>query len=237
MPGTDRPPAAGPGVVNGRAPENGAHQSALRHAILLHLRQGGPAAPDQVATALGASRTGVTAQLHALETAGLVSHTPVRHGVGRPRHLYDLTSDAQALFPTNYDGLATGLLEALVEIGGQALVEDVFQARQRQMATSMAERIAELVPTDATLADRVRALAIIQDEAGYLAETSTDGDGAVRLHERNCAIHEVARAVPAACNAELDLFRAVLGACVERETHIANGDRCCTYRISDRIPD
>ena len=32
------------------------------------------------------------------------------HGVGRPRHLYDITADAQDLFPSNYDGLATGLL-------------------------------------------------------------------------------------------------------------------------------
>jgi predicted ArsR family transcriptional regulator len=35
----------------------------------------------------------------------------------------------------------------------------------------------------------------------------------------------------AACQAELDLFRDVLGADVQRESHIAAGDRCCTYRI------
>src|SRR3990172_1501951 len=137
MPDTDRTPNHGTGVNH----ENGAHPSALRHAILLHLRQSGPSAPDQVATGLGASRTGVTAQLHALEAAGLVSHVPVRHGVGRPRHLYDLTADAQALFPTNYDGLATSLLAALEELGGPALIEDVFRARHPQMPHSMSRQI------------------------------------------------------------------------------------------------
>ena len=29
------------------------------------------------------------------------------------------------------------------------------------------------------------------------------------------------------------LFREILGAQVVRETHIASGDRCCTYRIID----
>ncbi len=227
MPGTDRSPAAGPGAAS----DNGAHPSALRHAILLHLRQSGPCAPDEVAGALHASRTGVTAQLHALETAGLVSHVPVRHGVGRPRHQYDLTPDAQALFPTNYDGLATSLLSALDSLGGPALIEDVFRARQRQLADSMSRQIAERAPGDASLSDRVRALAAIQDEAGYLAEAVDGPDGEIRLREHNCAIHDVARAVPAACQAELDLFRTVLGANVERETHIASGDRCCTYRI------
>jgi predicted ArsR family transcriptional regulator len=233
MPGTDRSPAAGPGAVNGIAPENGAQPSALRHAILLHLRQRGPAAPDTVAAGLGASRTGVTAQLHALETAGLVSHVRVRHGVGRPRHLYDLTPDAQALFPTNYDGLAVGLLAAIEQLGGASLVEDVFRARQCQLAQAMKAQIDERLTDGATLPDRVRALAAIQDEAGYLADAIEGPDGELRLREHNCAIHDVARAVPAACQAELDLFRSVLGAKVERETHIACGDRSCTYRIAD----
>jgi predicted ArsR family transcriptional regulator len=232
MPGTDRS-AAGPGAAHGIGPENGAQPSALRHAILLHLRQQGPAAPDQVAGALGASRTGVTSQLHALETAGLVSHVAVRHGVGRPRHQYDLTPDAQALFPTNYDGLAVGLLAALDQLGGPELVEDVFRARQCQLAETMSTRIAERTPPDAPLVDRVRALAAIQDEAGYIAEVIEGSDGALLLREHNCAIHDVAKAVPAACESELDLFERVLGASVERETHIACGDRSCTYRIAE----
>ncbi len=35
----------------------------------------------------------------------------------------------------------------------------------------------------------------------------------------------------AACRAELQLFEEVLEARVVRTTHIASGDRCCTYRI------
>src|SRR3954467_7306016 len=72
--------------------------STLRRAILVHLRQAGPTSPDALATALGASRTGVLQQLHALEAANLVGHSTERHGVGRPRHLYDVTPDAQDLF-------------------------------------------------------------------------------------------------------------------------------------------
>jgi predicted ArsR family transcriptional regulator len=81
------------------------------------------------------------------------------------------------------------------------------------------------------LVDRARELAVIQDEQGYLAEAVIGVDGIIRLVERNCAIHRVAADHAAACQAELDLFREVLGASVVRETHIASGDRCCTYRI------
>src|SRR5918992_3320891 len=124
------PPLPRPGVHRARGPRG---ESGLRREILLRLRQDGPSSPDQLAGRLAASRTGVLQQLRALEAAGLVRHTTQRHGVGRPRHLYDVTEDAQALFPASYDGLAAGLLEAIGAIGGEDLVEQVFAARRRQI--------------------------------------------------------------------------------------------------------
>jgi hypothetical protein len=62
-------------------------------------------------------------------------------------------------------------------------------------------------------------LAVIQAEQGYLAEASVDVDGTIRLREHNCAIYHVARATPAACQAELELFRDVLGADVVQDPH------------------
>ena len=67
-----------PGAIGG--------SSGLRRNLLIRLRREGASSPEDLAAALGASRTGVLQQLHALETAGLVSRRAVRHGVGRPRH-------------------------------------------------------------------------------------------------------------------------------------------------------
>jgi predicted ArsR family transcriptional regulator len=206
--------------------------SALRRAILLHLRRAGPSAPDAIAAALGASRSGVAQQLRALDGAGLVTRTAVRHGVGRPRHLYDVTPDAQDLFPANYDGLATGLLAAILEVGGEHLLEDVFAARRRQAESRLRERMDTALPRGASLEDRARELARIQDELGYLCEAVVD-NGGIRIIEHNCAVFDVARANGAACAAELELFRGVLGTDVVREQHIAAGDRCCSYRVVD----
>jgi predicted ArsR family transcriptional regulator len=201
----------------------------------VHLRQTGPTSPDGLATALGASRTGVLQQLYALEEAGLVSHAAEKHGVGRPRHVYDVTPDAQGLFPTDYGGFASGLVKAIEAVGGEDLVEQVFAARRRQIGDRIRRRMAERLPEDAPLIDQVRVLAVLQDEAGYLAEALVADDGTIRLREHNCAIDKISRRTPAACNAELELFREVLGVGVERETHIAAGDRCCTYRIGTLV--
>ena len=214
------------------APVAAPSPGALRREILVRLRRDGPSTPDQLAAIIGASRTGVLQQLRALESTRFVRRQTVRHGVGRPRHLYELTGDAQELFPSNYDGLAAGLLAAIGAVGGQDLVEQVFQARRAQIGERVRRQLDDMVGPDAGLPERVRGLAVLQDEQGYLADAILGVDGTIRLREHNCAIFDVARREHLACDAELGMFRDVLGVEVVRETHIASGDRCCAYRIS-----
>ena len=209
-----------------------ASASWLRQAILVRLRQGGPASPDELAAALGASRTGVLQQLRTLEQGDLVSHQTERHGVGRPRHRYDVTPAAQRLFPSNYSGLAAGLLQAVESVGGAELVDQVLSAHGRRVSERVQGLLAQRLPEDAPLVARVRELGVIQDEQGYLTEVQLAPDGTIRLLERNCAVFQVASGQPAVCAAELELFREVLGSDVVREAHIIAGDRCCTYRVT-----
>lgn len=224
------------------AEHNGAELAAaegrsLRRRLLLQLRQDGPATPARLAADLGASRNGVLQQLRALEAAGLVAHSPVRHGVGRPRHLYDVTPDAQELFPANYDGLAVSLIGAISRVGGPELIDRVVAERRASIAERARRHLDERAGPDAPLQARVRELAVFQDGLGYLAESVETPDGELRLRQHNCAIHRVASSEPAVCRAELDLFRELLGDQVERETHIASGDRSCTYRIRAAADD
>jgi predicted ArsR family transcriptional regulator len=219
-------------IAAGLGPSASKGPSSLRRDLLLRLRLDGPSSPDQLAERIGASRTGVLQQLRALEAARLVSRQTVRHGVGRPRHLYDVTAEAQDLFPSNYDALASGLLAAIEAVGGDDLLDQVFAARRRQLGDRVREQMAERVAPDAPLLDRVRELAVIQADQGYLADATLGADGTIRLREHNCAIYHIAAGTPAACQAELELFTEILGAEVVREQHIASGDRCCSYRIA-----
>src|SRR4029079_8718341 len=218
-------------VLNGTGGSSGT--SPLRRDILVELRRNGATSPEALAARLGASRTGVLQQLRSLQAAGLVDRRTLRHGVGRPRHLYDVTPDAQVAFPSNYDGLAAGLLAAIGMVGGDDLVAEVFDARRKLIAQQMKYRLDERLPQDAPLEDRVRELAVIQDEQGYLSTAVIGADGTIRLQQCNCAIFGVASASSSPCEAELALFEEVLGAAVVRESHIASGDRSCTYKISE----
>src|SRR6476620_3836698 len=190
-------PVGVPPVAQGLLTSGG--PSTLRRALLLRLRLDGPSSPDQLAERLGASRTGVLQQLRALEAANLVTRQTVRHGVGRPRHLYDVTAEAQDLFPSNYDALASGLLAAIEAVGGDDLLDQVFAARRRQLGDRVREQMADRVGEDAPLVDRVRELAVVQADQGYLADMTLGADGTIRLREHNCAIFHIAEGSPAAC--------------------------------------
>jgi predicted ArsR family transcriptional regulator len=220
------------GSQNGHDPARAAG-STLRHEILVALRRNGATAPEQLAATLGASRTGVLQQLRSLEAAGLVDRRTVRHGVGRPRHVYDVTPAAQSAFPSNYDGLAAGLLAAIGAVGGDDLVAEVFDARRHLIADQVKGRLDQRLPANAPLEARVRELAVIQDEQGYLSSAFIGADGMIRLRQCNCAIFGIAAQSSSPCDAELALFQEVLGADVVRETHIASGDRSCTFRIAE----
>jgi predicted ArsR family transcriptional regulator len=213
------------------SPHPGNASPTLRREVLYALRTGGPASPDQIAQRVGASRTGVLQQLRTLELAGLVSRSLSRHGVGRPRHVYDLTPGAQELFPANYGALAQSVLTAIRSVGGEALINDVFEARRELIRVRIARRLEERLSPGASLWERVREVAAYQDENGYLGRATLNEDGTIRLYEHNCAIYGVAGTYQTACIAELQLFAEVLGATVTRECHIASGGRSCTYRV------
>jgi predicted ArsR family transcriptional regulator len=203
--------------------------SATRRAILLTLLREGPLTPTALAGRVDLSRTAVLHQLRVLAEAGLVDRTSMRHGVGRPRHLYDVTPSAQGLVEANYPGFARSLLDGIQSVGGTALLADVFGAIRRAQAERIRTRFAAEGLESAALADRARALAAYQRGQGFIAEV-TNGD-ALRLRQRNCPFFRVIAGEPSACDIELDLLRDVLEADVTREASIAAGDRFCTYRI------
>ncbi len=104
-------------------PDNDRSSSSAQQAVLIALRRIGPASPDALAAELGISRSAAVARLRTLSAVGLVARDVERHGVGRPRHRYDLTAAAQTLLPSNYASLATGLLDALQAVADESLVD------------------------------------------------------------------------------------------------------------------
>src|SRR5207245_10712700 len=79
--------------------------------------------------------------------------------------------------------------------------------------------------------ERVALVARLMSEQGYMADWREAG-GAFRLAEHNCAIRAVAERFPEVCAAEEQFLRDVLGAAVERRTHVTSGCNAREYALT-----
>jgi DeoR family suf operon transcriptional repressor len=204
-----------------------------RRAILNLLKRQGPLDALAVARDLALTPAAIRLQLTRLEEDGLLVHRDevAADGAGtrrgRPRHVYELTEAAEALYPKRYGDLTTELLGYL---GGPdaSQVDELFEQRRRR-------RVAGALPRTANLAfdEQVAALTAILDEDGYLAEAERLGDGSWRITEHNCAILTVAHGFSQACTSELAFIREALpGASVQRVAHLMDGAHVCAYVVS-----
>jgi DeoR family suf operon transcriptional repressor len=167
-------------------------------------------------------------QLVGLQRDGLVEVNEVRSGPGRPRHLYQLSTAGDALYPRAYAEMTNELLDYVVEADPE-LMEQIFR-RRRQRRIEQARTRLEPQPD---LAAKLEELARILDEDGYLAEAVANPDGTFTIVEHNCAILGIAMRYGQACGSELEFIRAVLPeARVERVSHMLSGAYHCSYSIN-----
>jgi DeoR family suf operon transcriptional repressor len=198
-----------------------------RRRILEQIKRGGDTTADAIATALGVTLSGARQTLTALEREGLLAHASERGGPGRPRYVYSLTAAGDALFPRAYAELTNELLE-YVEDEDPLLLERIFTRRAERRLQHAQVRTAGL-----SFPERVRVVANILDEDGYLADFALREDGAFVITEHNCAVLNVALRYGHACSSELDFLRAALpGAEVTRIAHRINGGHVCAYLVA-----
>jgi predicted ArsR family transcriptional regulator len=203
------------------------HRGSLR--VLHALKSAGPQTAEALGRKLGMTAVGARQHLARLQEEDLVAAVDQSEGVGRPKRIWSLTEAGHARFPDNHAGLTLELITAIRKTGGEAMLDQVIEAREKSALVTYRRAL----DGAASLKDKVKRLAKIRSEEGYMASTTTD-DGAVLLIENHCPICVAAKACQGFCRSELALFRETLGdeVSVAREEHIVAGARRCVYRIS-----
>jgi predicted ArsR family transcriptional regulator len=200
--------------------------------ILYLLKSKGPQTASQLATRLGVTAMAVRQHLYRFGRDGLVAFADQRRPVGRPVRVWRLTERAATRFPENHAELTLELIVAVRATFGEEGLDRLLAERTRLQLRAYRERIRGA--GDGSLESRVRVLAAIRREQGYMAEYVTRSDGSLLLRENHCPICVAAKSCQGLCREELGLFRAVLGtrAHVERTDHIIAGASRCAYVIT-----
>jgi predicted ArsR family transcriptional regulator len=148
---------------------------------------------------------------------------------GRPAGRWSLTRRAHGLFPDRHGELTAQLVEAIRQVAGADVLDEVIATRTRSQQRDYESAVGS---AGSSLAARAEALATRRTAEGYMAEVTGEGDDLL-LIEHHCPICEAAEACAGFCRAELGVFRAVLGddVSVERTEHLLAGGARCAYRI------
>lgn len=198
-----------------------------RRRILQFLKLKGPMTADELSRALHITSMGVRRHLATLERDGLIRYQTEQRSLGRPSYLYSLTEQGDELFPRTYSQMAANLLDAIRTLEGEEGINRVFERRTQGFEAQYRARM-----DGKSLEDRVKELAQIRTEEGYMADWEKLDEDTFVLREHNCSICQIARRCSQACRYELELFQRVLDdAAVSREKHMIKGDRVCEYVI------
>lgn len=217
-----------------------------RAAIVRLLLEEGPITATAIGRALGLAPAGVRRHLDALIESGQAragrSAPWQQKGRGRPAKQYQLTAAGRGMLGHAYDDLAGAAIRQLREIGGEEAVTAFARKRARTLVDGIealpAQRTDPAADTAAAgdeatrsgTAAKAEEIATALSGAGFAASTRRVGAG-VQICQHHCPVSHVAEEFPELCEAELEVFREVLGTHVQRLATIANGDCACTTHV------
>src|SRR5215217_2162682 len=146
---------------------------------------------DDLAQALGLTDNAVRAHLAALERDGLVTQSGLRRGGGKPAYAYELTPEAEQLFPK----ADAPLLRLLLDVLEERLPAGAFDDLVREVG----HRAAGVTVAEGDLAARVDTAVALLEELGGLAECE-ECDGGFVIRGYSCPLAAASPDHPAVCS-------------------------------------
>lgn len=196
------------------------------------LRNKSGAAVDELAQALGVTRTAVRQHLAALMRDRLVAPGAARASGGRPQRLYVLTDEGKEAFPRHYSWFAQLLVEEITKEHGAA----GLRARLGRIASAVVAQMPQQQRPSTSAAssrEKIETLAGLLDELGYDAHVVKDKSGPV-IEADNCVFHELAMRHPEICHFDLALLSGYTGNKVDLHECMARGGHVCRFHFTPR---
>ena len=174
---------------------------------------------DELAQALKLTDNAVRAHLATLERDGFVRQLGERLGSGKPAYIYELSPDAEQLFPKAYGPV----LHQLLEVFREEMTTDEVEALMRRTGRRLAEQ-QHLFPGD--LHSRLHMAVNVLNELGGLAELEKR-NGAFYIQGYSCPLAAVVLDHPEVCRLSETLLSELVGLPVKECCDGNEPARCC----------
>jgi predicted ArsR family transcriptional regulator len=192
--------------------------ASTRGRVVMLLR-GGAKTVDELATDLGLTDNAIRAHLTHLERDGLAQQGELRRSGGKPAYTFELTSEAERLFPRAYGVLLNQLLRVLSERMPDEELADVLREVGHRMPTD------GVTPT-ADLRTRVgQAVALLSGIGGHATVEEREGGGFM-IRGCTCPLAAAVEATPDSCCLAESLLSDAIGVPVRQVCDPGPPARC-----------
>lgn len=184
---------------------------------------------NDLADAVGINPISVRHHISKLEALGQVTSEEEKHGVGRPRRVYFLTSSGMEEFPQRYLTLSIRLLEQLKDTLPEKTVIKLF----KEIAADMVDdHTAQIDLTRLDFKERLSLISTLLENEGFTIEIEETDDG-FQIKETSCPYMHVGEEHPEICLVDQTIIEKVLAIPIQKTHCVLNGDHYCAYQAPD----
>ncbi len=192
--------------------------------VLDLLRSTGPMSVSDLAQVLEVTPTAVRQRLMRMMAQALIQRDTIRHGRGRPRHLYHLTDEGVRLTGSNFTDLALALWRAIATIEDHAVRSEMIA----RVAKVLAEKYADQIQGETT-AQRMRSVGELLAKR-RIPVSVDDSDGQPVMTAHACPYPSLAEQDRGICQMEKQLFSELLAHDIELTQCRLDGGKGCRFQ-------
>jgi predicted ArsR family transcriptional regulator len=175
----------------------------------------------ELAEQLGLTDNAVRAHLLSLERDGLVRQSGVQRGARKPHFSYELTEEAERLFPKAYDALLNQLITTLKGRLPPSALEDVLREVGRSIAGGHASD-----DSSADLEGRLRNTLEVLKALGGTPSVEREG-GKLSIRSGGCPLAAAVVEHPEVCELAEALVAELVGLPVRESCDRGDSPKCC----------
>jgi len=176
---------------------------------------------NELAAELGLTDNAVRAHLLSLERDGLIKQGGVQRGTRKPHFAYELTGEAENLFPKAYDALFNHLLSVLKRRFTPEVLKEVLREEGRSLGGNQT--------SGGDLESRVGEGLMALEAIGGSARLERE-EGQLFIRSQSCPLASAVAEHPEVCQLAESLLTKVIGAKV-RERCNREGSPQCAFEV------
>lgn len=187
---------------------------------IVTLLRGATKTVNELAEELGLTDNAVRAHLLSLERDGLIRQSGVQRGFRKPHFAYELTPEAENLFPKAYDALLNGLITVLKG----RLAPEALEGMLREVGRSLAaHHTSDGMNTN--LEGRVQRALKALEALGGSARVERE-DGKLFIRSRSCPLAAAVSDHPEVCELAEALVAEIIGVPVQEHCDRKDSPKC-----------